>query len=72
MGNTMRGPTFTFEPSGKGKIVVRLPNNTYLIDGKTGRPAEFDKKDAHAINYGGTFGELYQTLHSLMSFGDWS
>lgn len=57
---------FTFELVGRGKVIVRVPPaGAYLIDGKTGRPLEFDRKDVHSINYGGQFGELYCVLQSL-------
>lgn len=57
---------FTIEPAGRGFVTVRVPPaNTFLIDGKTGKPCTFRRADVHSINYSGVNSELYRVLKSL-------
>jgi hypothetical protein len=61
---------FIIENARRGYVVVRVPSGSYLINGKTGSPHEFDRREVHSLNYGGRDTELYRVLKSLTMLED--
>lgn len=54
---------FNFQSTGRGTFVLLTPD-VPLIDGKTGLPVEFTKRDIHGFNYS-MENDVYRVVRAL-------